>query len=502
MERICYKKQSKMGLIIGLLVVVMSFIIFSGKVFADSDNIFVEDNANILTTEDKNYIKQINEEVFITLPGEPQYAVVTLKSLKGFDSIESYAEKKFKELGIGNKELNNGFLFVIAVEDREYRLETGYGVEEIITDSMKEDIVTSEATDLLQDEKYGASVMMISKNIEQLVKLKYSDLDSAKEMVVAEKERQEKIVKMIFIVVLFFFILAALVAIIYILSIMFIRKKLTKSYLAKELVGYIYIDKTNAILGATKGASKVNLSEAIAKKINRMPNKMKFLSNESDLKNYVAQFLLIDSLIQYCKQFKKEAPYNVSVYLDSKHLDTLKSELIPISSSFDYPVTVNPYLSDVEMLIVGDYVEIVTEKHRQSLKIAAKNKKFIETVSQQYASEKEKQLGRIDYKLIIALMVYYFLKDKDLSDPELLGQLTINEASLEKAYKFAKKRKKEIDSDQRQKALNDLTNMSLGNYYMHTMIWSSYNESSGGSSGGGSTFGGGSSGGGGFSGGW
>ena len=79
----------------------------------------------------------------------------------------------------------------------------------------------------------------------------------------------------------------------------------------------------------------------------------------------------------------------------------------------------------------------------------------------------------------------------------------IDEESLRKAYRFAEKRRKQISSDQKRQALNDLTNMTLGSYYMQAMIWSSYNSSSSsGGSGGGSSFGGGSSGGGGFSGGW
>ena len=82
--------------------------------------------------------------------------------------------------------------------------------------------------------------MMVSKNIEQLVKTKYGDLDSAKEMVAAEKARQEKFVKMMFIIILSFFAFVIFVVFAYMLRITFIRKKLTKTYLTKELVVMLY----------------------------------------------------------------------------------------------------------------------------------------------------------------------------------------------------------------------------------------------------------------------
>ncbi|MBP2966992.1 TPM domain-containing protein, partial [Acinetobacter baumannii] len=112
--------------------------------------------------------------------------------------IEDYAVEKFQKLGIGAKELDNGFLFVISVEDRKYRLETGYGVEDVITDSMKKKVVTEKATDLLQEEKYADAVMLISKNIESLVVEKYSDMDAAKDYIANEKAKEARMEKIVF----------------------------------------------------------------------------------------------------------------------------------------------------------------------------------------------------------------------------------------------------------------------------------------------------------------
>lgn len=493
----------KMLLALTLVTAFTILFAFPKMGLAEANNIFVEDYAGILSSEDKSYIKQINENEFINLPGKPQYAVVTLKNLDGYDSVEDYAEKKFQKLGIGNKDLDNGFLFVISIEDRKYRLETGYGVEDVITDSMKEDIVTAEATDLLQDEEYGAAVMLISKNIEQLVNVKYSDPEAAKEYIRQQKEKEAKIVRTIMYIVLGVILFVILIILLYLSGIRKIRKQLNKKYLDKNLSGFIYFNKSSELTGTSKGTRAVNLSQFLAKTIYKMPNKQKLLASDSGMRTWLGQYLLSDSVIKYWCEANKDLAYDVSIYLDEKYLKTLKEELLPKSQTFSYPLKDNPFLSGENMVSIGYYMEETCQKHREALKISKKNKQYIEQVSEHFLDQNRVSLRKVDYQLEVALMVYYFLQEKDLSDPNLLRDIQIDETSLRKAFRFAEKRRKQISSDQKRKALDDLTNMTLGSYYMQAMIWSSYSRSSSsGSGGGGSSFGGGSSGGGGFSGGW
>ena len=504
MNQLSYQKRNRF---IGFVLIAFFTVLigFTTSAFAESDNIFVEDNANILSNEDKTAIKNMNEDDFANLPGKPQYVVVTLNNLDGYDSIEDYAEKKFQHLGIGNKELDNGFLFVISVEDRKYRLETGYGVEDVITDSMKDSVVPDEATDLLKDEKYGQAVMFISRNVQNLVNEKYGDVEAAKRLIEEEKARDKKIAMSVMFAFLAVVAIGLLVIMWYRLRIAKIRKMLTKDYLGTDLKGYIYIDKANQITGLGKGIKKVELPEYLAKQLNRLTNNKKemLFSDRNEMIEWIAQYILVDGIIQYWRKAKKEAPYDVSVYLESKYLNSLKAELIPESKEFAYPVMSNPYLEGNYIGVISDYTAATTEKHQRALKISKDNKRFIEKMCEQFLSEKGVRLSRVNNDLQVALMVYYFLRSKDLSNPNLLQEITINTQELAKSYRFAEKKRKEIASDQKQKALDDLTNMTLGSYYMQSMIWSSY-HSGGGSSGGGggSSFGGGSSGGGGFSGGW
>ena len=59
--------------------------------------------------------------------------VVTVNSLDG-DAIEDYANKLFRQYGIGDSKKNNGVLILLSIQDRKCRIEVGYGLEGTLTD--------------------------------------------------------------------------------------------------------------------------------------------------------------------------------------------------------------------------------------------------------------------------------------------------------------------------------------------------------------------------------
>jgi uncharacterized protein len=71
-----------------------------------------------------------------------ELAVVALKSLQG-GQIDDFAVKLFEQWGIGEKGKDNGVLLLAAIEDRQMRIEVGYGFEGDLTDA---------ATGRIQDE--------------------------------------------------------------------------------------------------------------------------------------------------------------------------------------------------------------------------------------------------------------------------------------------------------------------------------------------------------------
>lgn len=63
-------------------------------------------------------------------------AIATIKTFQPFADLQSYAVEMFENggQGIGAKGKDNGVLIVLAVDDRQVRIETGYGLEGFITD--------------------------------------------------------------------------------------------------------------------------------------------------------------------------------------------------------------------------------------------------------------------------------------------------------------------------------------------------------------------------------
>lgn len=93
---------------------------------------FVNDFANILSVQDKQVIETKLQSLKQTTNAE--VSVVTISSLGNDETIETYAPKLFQEWGIGVKGKDNGLLILVASNDRQARIEVGYGLEGSITD--------------------------------------------------------------------------------------------------------------------------------------------------------------------------------------------------------------------------------------------------------------------------------------------------------------------------------------------------------------------------------
>ena len=113
-----------------LLLLVFSFIRV-GAIVQPSYEFFVNDQANILSSSTEEYI--ISKSAELERADGTQIVVVTVKNLEGI-SIEQYANELFETYGIGDKDRNNGLLLLLALEEREFRVEVGYGLEGILPD--------------------------------------------------------------------------------------------------------------------------------------------------------------------------------------------------------------------------------------------------------------------------------------------------------------------------------------------------------------------------------
>ncbi len=113
---------------------------------------YVNDNAGVLTSSDIARINalsaQIEENTTV------QIAVLTVDTTE-LSSIEQYAVDVFEKSGIGFEDKDNGLLIVVAISDRKWRIEVGYGLEPVITDSTAGMIGRTYIVPAFQEERYG-----------------------------------------------------------------------------------------------------------------------------------------------------------------------------------------------------------------------------------------------------------------------------------------------------------------------------------------------------------
>jgi uncharacterized protein len=72
-----------------------------------------------------------------------QISVVIIPTLNGYP-IEEYATRLYRAWGIGGKKNNNGVLLLIALNDRQVKIEIGYGLEGAITDVQSKSIIEND----------------------------------------------------------------------------------------------------------------------------------------------------------------------------------------------------------------------------------------------------------------------------------------------------------------------------------------------------------------------
>ena len=92
----------------------------------------VNDFAGVISQEYKEKISALIGELEVKTSTE--IAVVTQKSIAPLDEF-TYAQKLFDQWGIGKKGKDNGVLLLVAVEERAWRIHTGYGMEGILPDA-------------------------------------------------------------------------------------------------------------------------------------------------------------------------------------------------------------------------------------------------------------------------------------------------------------------------------------------------------------------------------
>jgi uncharacterized protein len=95
------------------------------------NHFYVLDNANVLSEAGEYKIQATSSQ--LAAKTKAQVVVVTVPSLQDAD-IGEYALEILRKWGVGDKQLNNGVVVLAAINDRQLRIEVGYGLEGALPD--------------------------------------------------------------------------------------------------------------------------------------------------------------------------------------------------------------------------------------------------------------------------------------------------------------------------------------------------------------------------------
>lgn len=116
---------------------------------------YVNDYTGTLSAEWKNktenLVNAVREETSCEI------AVAVIDKLGGA-TIEEYASGLFAKWGIGKKDKDNGVLLLVAIKDRQLRIEVGYGLESIIPDIKSKVIIDDVITPRFKNGDYDSGV--------------------------------------------------------------------------------------------------------------------------------------------------------------------------------------------------------------------------------------------------------------------------------------------------------------------------------------------------------
>ncbi|SMB91277.1 uncharacterized protein SAMN00017405_2266 [Desulfonispora thiosulfatigenes DSM 11270] len=132
-------------------------------------DIYVQDFAEMISPELETEINNISRSLEDQTTA--QIAVVTIPSLEGND-IELYANELLRKWAIGSKEKDNGVLVLIAKEEKDFRIEVGYGLEGRINDAKAGDILRA-ATPSFKAGNNDEGVSVIYSSLIQEISAEY-----------------------------------------------------------------------------------------------------------------------------------------------------------------------------------------------------------------------------------------------------------------------------------------------------------------------------------------
>lgn len=178
----------------------------------------VVDNANLLSPTARASLT----EKLASLEDKTgdQIVVATLPTLSGHD-IETFANSLFRRWALGQKQMNNGVLLLIAPSERQVRIEVGYGLEGVLTDALSSTIINAIILPNFRQDNFEKGIVEGVAAIADVLTGSKADFDARvhnyqqiEQERLKQQQRQDMIANTVAVLIfLFFFVLPVLASI-------------------------------------------------------------------------------------------------------------------------------------------------------------------------------------------------------------------------------------------------------------------------------------------------
>lgn len=123
-----------------------------------TDRFYVNDFADVLSADTEQYL--LDNSAALEKATKAQLVVVTVPSLDD-RPIEEYGLELGRTWGIGGEEDNNGVLLLLAPNERQVRIEVGYGLEGALNDSKTGRFLDQYAVPYFRDDNWDEGIAAV-----------------------------------------------------------------------------------------------------------------------------------------------------------------------------------------------------------------------------------------------------------------------------------------------------------------------------------------------------
>lgn len=184
----------------------ISLVLLVNGVFAENipqPQGWVNDFANVISSEYRDKLVTLIQELEEETSAE--IGVVTVESISPYDEGQ-YARLLFDNWKPGKKGKDNGVLVLLAIKERRWRIETGYGVEGILPDGLCGEIGRNYMVPYFKDAKYSEGLYYgVAAIADKLAKNANADISSLENIKFASP-REDAPIFLYFFAPIFFFV--------------------------------------------------------------------------------------------------------------------------------------------------------------------------------------------------------------------------------------------------------------------------------------------------------